>query len=328
MITRPLVPDRSLTLTVAPALERGLLGWLPAVEGADPVERAAEGRGGHSTRGDAPASIRVEPTEAGRTSIRPGSGEPTYRMATAVAWVDPGADTTTILGGGGIGAVVDHADFEARVEVPAAAPATRRVELENVMTMVSGVLLALQTRALIHAAAVVDGDGTAWLLPGDSRTGKSTTAAALASAGWGYLADDQVVLHRVHGTVAVEGWLRPFHLDPGWVTGSPTGRRVSRDPADFAAGPRVHRARIGGLLFPRLAPSEATGVEPLGSGRALGLLLRQSPWLLDARKRAAPVFRMLAATARQPSYRLRLGSDVYGRPRRLADRLAAAGVGE
>ncbi|MDX1577882.1 MAG: hypothetical protein R3266_05335 [Gemmatimonadota bacterium] len=276
----------------------------------------------------APASIRVELAVAGRTSLQPGAGAPTYRMSSARAWVKSSEGCTTILGAAGIGARVDHAAREARVEVPAAAPATARAELENVMTMVSGVLLALQGRALVHAAAVVDRDGAAWLLPGDSRSGKSTTAAALAAAGWGYLSDDQVVLRSADGNVEVEGWLRAFRLDTGWASGTASGRRVPCDPADFSAGPHVDRARVEGLLFPRLEPDVATRVEPIGSGTALGLLLRQSPWLLDARERADRVFRLLTETARKPAFRLRLGRDVYGRPERLVERLATAGVGE
>ena len=67
-------------------------------------------------------------------------------------------------------------------------------ELQGALTLSSALLLGRIGRALIHAAAVVDPFDRGWLLVGDSHAGKTTTCATLISAGWRFVADDQVVL--------------------------------------------------------------------------------------------------------------------------------------
>src|SRR3989441_8434802 len=101
----------------------------------------------------------------------------------------------------------------------------RSRDLYSMLTISAALLLARLERALVHAAAVVAPDGHAWLLAGDARSGKSTSCATLAAAGWGYVSDDQVVLAAREDGVEVEGWLRPFHLDRNGEGGEPTGER-------------------------------------------------------------------------------------------------------
>jgi hypothetical protein len=62
------------------------------------------------------------------------------------------------------------------------------------LTVAAALLLNRQGKLLLHAAAFVAPDGLAWLLIGDSHSGKSTTCASLMRYGLAFLADDQVVV--------------------------------------------------------------------------------------------------------------------------------------
>src|SRR5439155_424820 len=80
-----------------------------------------------------------------------------------------------------------------------------------------------------------------------TRAGKSTAGANLVRSGWAYLSDDQVVLSSRPGGVVAEGWLRPFHLDRGWVEGEgdegePGGDRSEVMPSALAPDGRRRSA--------------------------------------------------------------------------------------
>ena len=201
------------------------------------------------------------------------------------------------------------------------------LDLYGMHTISAGVLLAGLGRALIHgAAAAPAGSDGAWVLVGDSGSGKSTTCATLARAGWTYLSDDQVVLAPAERGVHVEGWVRPFHLDAGWERGARTGVRTSVDPAVLLPGARRAGAPLAGLLLPGVAADRPTAVAPADPAEALAELVRQSPWVLLDRGAAPRVLDLLSTAAARcrPPLRLSLGADCYGAPERLASVLAAS----
>ncbi|MFI5236051.1 MAG: hypothetical protein ACHQXA_10090, partial [Gemmatimonadales bacterium] len=90
---------------------------------------------------------------------------------------------------------------------------------EPLLTVSAAFLLGRAGKALVHAAAVVDQAGRAWLLVGDSHAGKSSATATLLLGGWEYLSDDQVVVERRGEVLWAEGWRRAFNLDEGWSGG-------------------------------------------------------------------------------------------------------------
>jgi len=137
------------------------------------------------------------------------------------------------------------------------------------LTISAAFLLARLERALVHAAAVVAPDGDAWLLVGDARSGKSTTCATLAAAGWGYVSDDQVVLAAREDGVEVEGWLRPFHLDRNGEGGEPTGERREVTPAELGLAGWRRTAPLAGVILPSVAAREATVLTPVPAAAAL-----------------------------------------------------------
>src|SRR5262249_9668836 len=68
----------------------------------------------------------------------------------------------------------------------------------------------------LHSAGVVDPrDGKGVLIVGPSGSGKSTLAVQLATAGWSYLSDDELLLSLVAGTVEARGFRSFFAMRTG-----------------------------------------------------------------------------------------------------------------
>lgn len=209
---------------------------------------------------------------------------------------------------------------EIRCPDPASLPPVAGDEVFSSLTLASALLLGRLRRAMVHAAAVVAPDGRAWLLVGDSHSGKTTTTVNLIGAGWGWLSDDTSVLATdAHGGVTVEGWPRRFHLDAGWERGAPGLPRGEVDPRDRWTAAWRRQAPLAGLLFPRVQAGRPTQLSPSGGSDALAALIRQSPWLLADRASAAGLLALLQAAAARPAFALALGLDTFrGGPPLLA----------
>jgi hypothetical protein len=79
-------------------------------------------------------------------------------------------------------------------------------------------LLVLLRRAgchHIHAATARDPRGRGWLIAGDARAGKSTTAAVLAARGWAVGSDDTAFLVTGNDRVSARSWCEPIALRDG-----------------------------------------------------------------------------------------------------------------
>lgn len=307
MIVRSLLHDGRLRMEVHPPLLSALARWLPLVPPDTPVD--ADG-----------SVIRVVPAGDAPPPVRPAEAR-TLRLGKVDAWVD--GDGALLAGASGVHGTIrlDAGDAELRVPGDAEADAVGW-DLYSAATLACALLLGRMGRALVHAAAVAPPGCRAWLLVGDAWAGKTTTCANLVRAGWNYVSDDHVVLHRdAEGRVAVEGLPRPFHLDQGWETGAVHHRRGSTDPRERFPGAWRRTAPLAGLLFPRVHADEPTALAPAGAGDALAALLRQSPWLLADRGCAPRVLALLRDAAQLPVHALRLGMDTYADPPLLAERL-------
>jgi len=198
-------------------------------------------------------------------------------------------------------------------------------ELYSMLTLSAAFLIGRLGSALVHAGAVVDPDGRAWLLAGDTHAGKTTTCVSLVDAGWSFLADDQVVLrHDDAGEIIAEGWPRHAHLDEGWSSAVVTGSRGAVDMRARWGERWMRRAPLGGVLFPSVAADQPTHVAELHAATSFSGLLRQSPWLIADRGAAASVMALLQCAAERPAFALSLGRDSYARGDVLAARLAPA----
>src|SRR6478609_7312147 len=178
MTVHALLTDGSLTIEGPKAI---LEGWIP--RNALPATRGG-------------AHLVVEPAPLGVVAL---SMPPTLSLLDVGAWVD--GDGVLLRGSDGRqDGVLELAGPGGTLGVSAGA------QIEPLLTIATALLLGRMDRALVHAAAVVAPGGKVWLLAGDTHAGKSTTVATLVGAGWGWLADDQVVVRRSPGGLAVEGW--------------------------------------------------------------------------------------------------------------------------
>ena len=298
-MTLSLTTDGALSITVQESAAWFAARWLP------------QGLADSSGHGRATIEVKTGPvTEAPATM-------PTLTVGPVRGWM---TDRYLILRGTAAGGDVDLTSCRAVLRVDPASGDNGEADLYGMLTIAAGVLLAGLGRALIHGAAVVPpGDG-AWVLVGDSGSGKSTTCATLCRAGWSYLSDDQVILSTAERGLAAEGWVRPFHLDGGWELGKRWGKREAVDAARLFPGLRRVNAPFAGVLLPKVATQLSTAASAADPAEALAELIRQSPWVLLDRGAAPVVLDLLAAAASRcrPPQRLTLGSDSYGSPDRMS----------
>jgi hypothetical protein len=168
----------------------------------------------------------------------------------------------------------------------------------------SGMLVShlLRGRGLytVHAAAVSASNGVL-LICGMSGSGKSTTAAILASeSDCSLLADDRVMLADRGGELIVFPYPRPSSLRPPMAGGIP----------DAVVQAATAPCRPAALLFPCVRPDSRTHVQRLDPMSALRAVLQasvvRSPWIDEH-------FRLVSRLVREtPSYALTVGSD-WGR---------------
>jgi len=307
-----LLADGSLTLQVDSRLRSAAEPWVPlcATVGAGPVATAT-------------IDARCEATAA----PAPRPDRPTLKLGDVEARVDRAGGQVSLVGPSGACGRVDLAHRRSELR---AADATARTaaDLYSMLTIASAFLLGRLHRALVHAAAVVAPTGGAWLLVGDARAGKTTTAVNLVTSGWDYLSDDQVVLSLEREDVpSVEGWLRPFHVDAGWAAGRWGEGREPVDPSSVGPGRWRRQATLSGALILDLEPALPTNVEPVSQAEAFAAIVRQTPWLLADAEQTAAVMTLLVAVTQRGAFRLRLGSDTYRDGARLLRCLEPALMG-
>jgi len=307
-VTAPILLDLVADGAVRLALERSLYPvaerWIP--------QRLGEA-------GDAPARAMIS-VSASSVALRHPTDAPTLTLGRVAAWVKQDQErAAVVLRGAALssGGVLSLGAGRGRLQVDPGRAPEAAADLYSMLTVSAALLLASQGRALVHAAAVVAPDGGAWLLAGDARAGKSTTCATLASAGWGYLSDDQVVLTGREDGIEVEGWLRPFHLD------GVSGERREVAAAELGLEGWRRTASLAGAIFPLVSPAEPTLLTPVSAADALARLVRQTPWLLAYRWTAPAVVGLLTRVVAGGAFSLRLGRDTYRQPARLVARLGA-----
>jgi hypothetical protein len=175
-----------------------------------------------------------------------------------------------------------------------------------------GAIVRLRSRGRfhLHAAAVADPAGRAWILAGGNGAGKSTLAYALVRAGWHLMGDDGVIIERTSTGVIAHAWREPLAvsraLAPEFpeLTGiaPPPGFHDERDRVPMRFGVR-QRAPIAALVF--LQRGDHDRIEPMPAEEALLLLVRQSTWVLmpDGHS-AAHLDALRALVSGAPAFRL------------------------
>ena len=304
-VQQHLVRDGTLILSVDESLIAAASEWMSSL----PESRVASHPNG--------ASIRVDRGDLPRVIT---ADAPSLALGSVTAWID--ATHTSAWLENDARNVVATVDLEKRIARVAIADPdrVRATDVTSSLTIIAALLLVRDGRTAIHAAAVAHPEtGEAWLLAGDSFSGKSTTTANLIRAGWRYLSDDYVVLSRSQSAeIEVEGWPDDFHLDEGWHRGESTGVRGTLREEDLPQGRRVSSAILGGILFPRVSAHEETSATKAAPVISLERLIRQSPWLIADNRSAGRVFQLLSDAASLPAGDLRLGLDTFADPEKLS----------
>jgi hypothetical protein len=242
----------------------------------------------------------------------------TLRWETVSAWVNPHTGALAVHGPA-VHATGLFGTGQATLFYDAT---TTAAALHAALLQCAGLLLAADAQLLMHAGALCDAEGRAWLLVGDSHAGKSTTIATWSAAGRGWVADDTLVLASVGDASIAHAWVRQPHLDIGYAQGAITGVRTTvtlNEAGPFARRRWMPVAPVAGILLPSVAPEAATQLEPTTPAAVLAALVRQSPWLMALPMAlATPAMARLTALAALPAHRLVLGRDSYGAPARLA----------
>jgi hypothetical protein len=164
---------------------------------------------------------------------------------------------------------------------------------------------------VVHAAAVIEAEGSALLAVGPGGTGKSTVAAAALAAGWPVLADDLVVVRldpQGSGSLEVFGVPRPLAVPREFPTLGPAirgdVRRRRRVDADLEGG----WWPVGRVAVLSHGTDAGTAVEPIAALEAFRVL-RAAHFAADVPSRRAGWFSLAAQLARLPLVRIALGAD-------------------
>lgn len=191
----------------------------------------------------------------------------------------------------------------------------------------------LQSRGVVtlHAAGVACG-GRAALIVGDSGSGKSTTALVCATAGFGFLGDDQIavswagplpVAHSLFASARVDGIVRQvWRGPPDAVHQPPAGKALV-----MLSGPGttvVASAALSAVIVASVCAGQSSTLERATAKEALRATV-PSTMLGVAIDRPAVLQSCARAVLGRPTFRLRLGRDLDAVPDLVAQALDASG---
>lgn len=158
----------------------------------------------------------------------------------------------------------------------------------------------------LHSAGLVHPESEKGvLIVGPSGSGKSTLAMQLATAGWPYLSDDEVLLSLVDGEVEARGF-RSFFA----VRGAAALKTCFEPDAVFSSGRRL-KASPGVLLFTSLSGQQKTQLNRLTQAESMTRLIRACPWATYDTSIAGGNLELLSKLGRQTSaFDLHAGRDL------------------
>jgi len=163
----------------------------------------------------------------------------------------------------------------------------------------------------LHAAGVVAPDtNEGVLIVGPSGSGKSTLTLKLATAGWGYLSDDQLLLSTVDKEVGARGFRSLFALAPATTVG-PDGFKSCFEPADVFTAPAVSCVAPRFVFFASISGLRETQISPLDPMETMTRLIRACPWATYDSAVAGPHLQLLSRLAHQAQgFDLSAGTDL------------------
>jgi hypothetical protein len=161
----------------------------------------------------------------------------------------------------------------------------------------------------LHSAGVVDPQsGRGVLIVGPSGSGKSTLAVQLATAGWSYLSDDELLLSLVDGAVEARGFRRFFATSADKEAGP---FKHCFEPDTVFAAQRTEQVSPGLVLFTKLNHESESRLTKLTQTETMMRLIRACPWATYDTSIASANLEVLSALARQASgFALAAGRDL------------------
>ena len=160
----------------------------------------------------------------------------------------------------------------------------------------------------LHSAGVVEPQtGAGVLIIGPSGSGKSTLTFQLASAGWSYLSDDEVLLSSQDGMVEAHGFRSFFAMRE--TAGA--GFRNVFEPAGVFASGLATQVVPRWLLFTAISGKKDTQVVDLAQAETMTRLIRACPWATYDTTVAGANLELLSRLARQvKAFALTAGTDL------------------
>jgi len=170
----------------------------------------------------------------------------------------------------------------------------------------------------LHSAGVIEPQtGAGVLIIGPSASGKSTLTFQLATAGWPYLSDDEVLLSSNDGMVEARGFRSFFALRES--TGA--GFKNVFEPADVFPSGVMSRVVPQWLLFTSISGDKETRMIHLSQPETMTRLIRACPWATYDTSIAGANLDLLCRLARQAkAFALSAGTDLL-EPRRAVEML-------
>jgi hypothetical protein len=170
----------------------------------------------------------------------------------------------------------------------------------------------------VHSAGVVEPQsGGGVLIIGPSGSGKSTLTFQLATAGWPYLSDDEVLLNLQDGNVEARGFRSFFAMRES----SGVALRNVFEPAGVFSSGRVSQVVPRWLLFTSISSENDTRFVQLTQAETMTRLIRACPWATYDTNVAGANLEVLSRLARQvTAFDLAAGADLL-QPARGAELL-------
>lgn len=160
----------------------------------------------------------------------------------------------------------------------------------------------------VHSAGVVEPQsGAGVLIIGPSGSGKSTLTFQLATAGWPYLSDDEVLLSVKDGQVEARGFRRFFAMRES----AGAAFRNIFEPAGIFSSERVSQVVPRWLLFTSISGKDETRFVELMQAETMARLIRACPWATYDTNVAGANLEVLSRLARQvTAFDLAAGADL------------------
>ncbi len=172
----------------------------------------------------------------------------------------------------------------------------------------------------LHSAAVVEPEsGAGVLIIGPSGSGKSTLTFQLATAGWPYLSDDEVLLSVDEGDVEARGFRSFFAMRELAATSERFAFKNVFEPGGVFSSRRMSQVVPRWLLFTSIRDDKDTRVVELSQAETMTRLIRACPWATYDTSIAGANLDLLSRLARQvKAFALDAGKDLL-EPTRAAE---------